>query len=743
MIRSIATIVCSAALCAGPVFAQPASQGDPNGKYVQIARTTTPPVLDGQLDDPVWMLAAVVDDMHQILPNEYDNPSERTTVYLLYDDNYLYVGARMHHEHVPMLATRLRQGENYWGDDLFSVMLDTFNDQRNGYRFQVNSNGVRMQALFQDTTRELWDWNGIWDVQVTRDGTGWTAELAIPFKTVSFDPEGDTWGINFRRDIGYGDERTGWVSYNRTQNPANFGRVSGLEGMELGMGLDIVPSVSATESKIYDPDSTDSTDSNNEPSLDVYYKLSSSMNASLTINTDFSATEVDDRQVNLTRFNAFFPEKRDFFLREFDIFQFGRLGRIQGQGGANATFSRPSLENGSPFFSRRIGLSATGEPVDLEAGAKVSGRIGRFDLGALAIRQDEFADIEATDLFVGRIAANVLAESSIGLIATNGDPRTNLDNSLVGIDFRYINTRLASGKTLEGEAWAQRSETEGVEGDDGAWGLRLRSPNSGGLRWGLGVKELQANFNPALGYVNRKDVRDYTGELGYTWRFRRPYMRAIYSGLDAQRFDSLDGELQTQVLTWRLFEISSNRRDDYRLYYYDTRDVLSEPFEIWDDGSEQIVIPAGDYSFGETQVTFEAGPLRKVFGEFSARVGDFYGGERTSVSGSIGWRPSMHFTTRLGYEINDVELPQGDFVARLISLRADVVFSSTMSWVTLLQYDNYSETVGINSRIHWIPQAGREAFIVLNHGLQDLDRDNSFRSANADLTLKYSYTFRF
>jgi hypothetical protein len=738
--RPIAAFACSAVLCASLAVAQPASQNGPRAKSVQIVRTTTPPVLDGQLDDPVWIVAAVVEDLHQILPNENDEPTENTTIYLLYDDDYLYVGARMHHDHVPQLATRLRQGEMYWGDDLFSVMLDTFNDQRNGYRFQVNSNGVRMQALFQDTTRELWEWNGIWDVVVSQDDTGWTAELAIPFKTVSFDPDDDTWGINFRRDIGYGDERTGWVSYNRTQNPANFGRVSGLEGMELGTGLDIVPSISVTESKAFDPGGTDS---NSEPSLDVYYKLSPSMNASLTLNTDFSATEVDDRQVNLTRFDLFFPEKRDFFLREFDIFQFGRLGRIQGQGGANATFSRSSLENGSPFFSRRVGLSATGEPVDLEAGAKVSGRIGRFDLGALAIRQDEFADVGATDLFVGRAAANVLAESSIGLIATNGDPRTNLDNNLVGIDFRYLNTRLASGKTLEGDAWVQRSETEGVEGDDATWGLRLRSPNSGGVRWGLGVKELQANFNPALGYVNRVDVRDYIGELGYTWRFRRPYIRSLYSGLDAQRFDTLDGELQTQVLTWRLLEISSNRRDDYKLLYYQTRDVLSEPFEIWDDGSEQIVIPPGDYSFDEAQITFEGGPLRKVFGEFTTRFGDFYDGERVSVSGSIGWRPSMHFTTTLGYEVNDVDLPQGDFVARLISLRADIVFSSTVSWVTLLQYDNFSETVGINSRLHWIPQAGREAFIVLNHGLQDFDRDDTFKSANADLTLKYSYTFRF
>ncbi len=724
----------------GAANAQEAAREDIAAKTIHIVRSESAPVLDGKLDDAVWSQAAVIDDMHQILPNEYESPSEQTEIYLLYDDDHLYVGARMHHDQVPMLATRLRQGETYWGDDLFSIMIDTFNDQRNGYRFQANSNGVRMEALYQDVTRELWEWNGIWEAEVTKDADGWTAEFAIPFKTISFDPTGDTWGLNFRRDIGYADQRTGWVSYNRTQNPANAGKVIGLENMNLGVGLDIVPSLSVNQHKSFDPGSTDST---NEPSLDVYYKLTPSMNASLTINTDFSSTEVDDRQVNLTRFNLFFPEKRDFFLREFDIFQFGRLGRIQGGGGAGVTFSRPSLENGSPFFSRRIGLSASGAPVDLEYGGKISGRIGRWDLGALTIRQDQFGDVEASDLFVGRLAANVLTESSVGIIATNGDPRSNLDNSVVGIDFRYLNTRLPGGRTLEGEAWAQRSQTEGVKGNDGAWGLRLRSPNSVGWRGGVGVKELQSNFNPALGYVNRKHVRDYTAEIGYMWRFRLPYARSIFSGIDAQRFDSLDGGLQSETLTWRLAELSSNRRDEYKLYHYQTKEVLTEPFTIWDDGVNQIVVPVGSYSFGETQISLEGGPLRKVFGEFALRDGDFYGGTRKTVSGSMGWRPSMHLTTRLGFEVNDVELPQGDFIARLVQLRTDIVFSSTVSWVTLLQYDNLSETIGINSRLHWVPQAGREAFVVLNHGLQDIDRDNTFKSATADLTLKYSYTFRF
>ena len=741
---SVATLSLLAALChMQPAAARQSAGPDTAGKIVNAVRTEVPPVIDGRLDDEVWSHAPVVEDFHQILPSEYDPPSEPTYVYVLFDENYLYVAARMpHSDPDSMTANVLRQGELFWGDDLFGVILDPFNDKRSGYRFQVNSNAIRMEALYQDTTRQLWDWNGIWEAGTSQDENGWTAEMAIPFKTLSFDPRNQTWGINFRRDMGISDERHGWVSFNRNQDPSSSGVITGLSELELGRGLDIVPSITLRQREDFTPGGRSEFDT--EPSLDLFYKLSPSLNGSLTFNTDFSATEVDDRQVNLTRFNLFFPEKRDFFLRDSDIFRFGRLGTIPGGGGAPpGTFSRPSQENGQPFFSRRIGLSATGAPVDLDFGGKLSGRVGRWNVGALAIRQAAFEDVEATDLFVGRVVANVLQESSLGLMVTNGDPRSNLDNSVVSADFRYFNTRLPGGRSLEGEAWFQKSDTEGLDEDDDAWGLRLRSPNTAGWRGGLSVKELQQNFNPALGFVNRRGVRDHTAEIGYTWRLRAPYVRSIDSGLDAQRIDRIDGGLETQVLNFRLLELQTNTRDRYRLRHYATKEVLSEPFVIWDKNQDQVVIPTGEYSFNETELSIVGGPQRKVFGNFDVRGGDFYDGERLQLSGAVNWRPSPHFRGTIDYEINDVELPGGSFVARLIQLKTDVIFSATLSWVTLFQYDNITESIGINSRLHWIPEAGREAFVVLNHNLQDFDQDNSFHSTGADLSLKYNYTFRF
>jgi hypothetical protein len=213
----------------------------------------------------------------------------------------------------------------------------------------------------------------------------------------------------------------------------------------------------------------------------------------------------------------------------------------------------------------------------------------------------------------------------------------------------------------------------------------------------------------------------------------------VFGGVDWQRIDLIGGELQTQVITFRPFEIETRTRDTLKLRYTANKEVVTEFFEI----SEGVVIAPGEYSFDDYGFDLTTGPHRTLSGSFGYRSGEFYNGDRLMLRGALTWAPSRYFRAGVSYDFNDVELPQGDFVVRLATLQADIVFSSTLSWVNLIQYDNVSETMGINSRLHWIPEAGREAFIVLNHSLQDLDRDNSFKSSQADLTLKFSYTFRY
>jgi len=691
-------------------------------KSVRIVRTSTPPVIDGKLDDEAWALATQVDDFHEIQPTEYAPAGERTVVYVTYDSDAIYIAARLYDREPDEVTARiLRQGEQVFGDDWFSVLLDPFNDKRSGYRFMTNPNGLRQEGIFQNVSEEQWDWEGIWDTASTLDEQGWVTEIAIPFKTLSFDPANDTWGINFRRAIARRDERTGWVSRNRNSDPSSSGVVVGLTGLEQGMGLDVVPSISVSEERRFD--GTGST-TDTEPSLDVFYKLTPSLTSALTINTDFSATEVDDRQINLTRFDLFFPEKRDFFLQDADIFEFGGLGG-----------------NGRPFFSRRIGLSDTGEPIDLEVGGKITGRIGRWNLGALSVRQDEFDTVAPDNATVLRATANLLEESNVGMIVTEGNPGSNVANSLAGADFLYRNSRLAGNKVVEINAWLQESDTDGAIGDQSAYGVRFAAPNNTGWRGDVGYTRLGESFEPGLGFLNRPGIQSLYFGTQYAHRPREGLLRRIAGGYGAERIELLNGELQSQEVDYQLLELESRFGDSFELEYSAEQEQLHEPFEIWDG----IVLPEGHYSFAAPSVAFETADQRKVWGRIEYQNGEFYDGDREEIAGEINWRPSGRLRTSLGYEYNDIDLPEGSFVARLAFFTTDVAFSSRLSWVTRIQYDNASELVGVNMRLHWIPEAGREAYIVLNHNLEDVatDVDDGFHSSMSEAVAKFAYTFRF
>ncbi len=719
-----------------------AQAADAPVKSFTMVRTAEPPVIDGHLDDAVWATAAVISDLHQLDPSEFSEPSERTEVYILYDNDALYLGARMWTDDSERItANTMRQGAAIGNDDQFVLILDPYNSQRDGYQFQVNPNGVRYDGIFVGPSIMQWNWDGIWDAVTSRDDSGWTAELVIPFKTLSFNPETDTWGINFGRRAQSRNERMAWVSRNRQQTPSISGRATGITDINQGVGLDLIPSASITQRKDFQ---TSNSDSNLEPSLDVFYKLTPSLSGSLTVNTDFSATEVDDRQVNLTRFGLFFPEKRDFFLQDADAFEFGGIGSLQ-----NFSFLSKTLEqNARPFFSRRIGLGANGQPVDINYGAKLSGRAGPWTLGALTIRQDKVDDIEATDLFVGRAALNVLAESSVGIIVTDGDPRKNLDNTLQGVDFRYLNTRLPGGKTVQAEAWYQQTDTPGLIGDDAAYGMRVRVPSSTGLRFGAGLKEVQQNFNPALGYINRAGIRDYTFELGWLQRYpSTSRIRNLTSLMGYERVELISGTLQSETLDGRILSISNQSGDDLRILFTASKEILLEPFVIWNpdpsSGDTPVVIPPGEYTYSTPGFNVELTGRRKLSGGLTYRKGGFYDGDIENIDAEMTWTPTSQWRLFWSYSYNGIELPQGDFDLRLARLGLDHIFSNRLSWVNLIQYDNDSQSIGFNSRLHWIPQAGREAFIVLNHAMTDIDRDGDFTSVNSDLTVKFSYTYRF
>jgi len=538
---------------------------------------------------------------------------------------------------------------------------------------------------------------------------------------LNFDPRNTDWGFTVGRSIPRKKEKIAWTSYDRSISLSSTGVLSGFEGLRQGVGLDVIPSVSVVGNRDY---ATAQDETAMDPSVDIFYNFTPSLTGVLTFNTDFSATEVDNRQVNLTRFSTFFPEKRDFFLQDVDIFSFGELER-----------------NGIPFFSRRIGLSRSGQPVDLEAGAKLTGRAGRWNVGVLGVQQDGFESVDQSDLFVGRLAANIFEESSIGMIVTDGDPRSNLDNSVAGADFRYRNTRLPSGRRVEATAWYQQSDTEGVDIDQSAWGLSFTLPSSEGFFASAEYEVIQENFNPALGFVNRSGFERKRGWGGYRWRpADHAWIRTVQTFASIQQYDNdISGDLESQHFVFRPFRIDSHRGDRYSIVTRHLREVLTEPFEV----SEGVIIAPGDYEYAGYSVEVDMATERAIAPSFSIGEGDFYDGTRRQLEGGVDWRPNNRWFLGASYEYNDIELPGGSFTTRLIQLSANVAFNVRWSWVNLIQYDNVSDTAGINSRLRFNRRAGEDLYIVWNHSSDALAAFSGLSSRGSEFTVKYSRTFRF
>jgi hypothetical protein len=707
-------------------------------KHFDAPRTEVVPVIDGVINgDPAWQSALMIDDLYQNQPVEYLPASEKTEFLIMYDADNLYIATRLYYQNKEdIVANVLRQGDDTSSDDRIGVILDPFGDGRRGYLFIINNNSVRSDSLFVSTSRFQPDWEGIWEGQATPTDYGWSSEIKIPFKTLSFDPSAKTWGINFRRDIEAKTERIGWFSQNQAMNPGASGTMTAPQNINQGRGLDIRPSLSLAKNKNHE---TGESSTGFEPSIDLFYKITPALNAAVTINTDFSATEVDDQQVNLTQFSLFLPEKREFFLRDFDIFDFGNIGANEQR----TSFNGSQRQNSRPFFSRKIGLADSGNPIALDGGIKVSGDVAGMNVGGLVIRQNQFETLDATDLFVGRISKNIFSESSIGMIYTNGDPRSNSDNSLAGVDFKYRNTRLGRGRAFTADAWYQQTSGELELDDEYSLGVKLSVPSTTGFGGDLQYQEVGENYNPALGFAARKGVLLKRARLFHNTRSADSFLQRINPTIEYIHWEYLDnGQVQTKVTNARLLDLTNQSGD--RIW-----GALQRLEASVKGGNDQplrnigITLPTGNYRWNRLAIGINSSGYRKVSANSWAVFGDYFNGKQRIINLTTTWRPSEHFNLSLRGRHTDTDLPEGRFISRVLNFNAAWVFSSTLSWSNQVQYDNVSENIGWNSRLHWVPKAGQDVFLVFNQGWQDQDLNNSFTRTEQNLTLKASYTFRF
>ncbi|MEN8159168.1 MAG: carbohydrate binding family 9 domain-containing protein [Myxococcota bacterium] len=739
----------------------------PSARIHRVPEGVAPPTIDGNLDDPVWETAVPIGPLTQVVPVEGGQPSERTEVRITYDAHAFYLAVRAYDsEPDEIIAPAMRRDASLTAGDRITFLIDTFHDHRNAYLFSTNPNGARFDGILENNTVFRTPWDGIWNAKAQVDDQGWTCEFEIPFKTISFDPNIDTWGFNLLRNVRRRNEENRWSSW--TQNKfltdvSEVGHLEGLEGLEQGVGLDVVVSgVARTFHDRLQPSGdanghTERSYDQLDPALDAFYKLTPSTTASLTVNTDFSDADVDARQVNLDRFALFFPETRDFFLQDAGIFDFAHF---------RTTGFEPPNNNGLPFFSRRIGISEEGEEIDLLAGFKVTGREGPFNFGMLNAQMADHDDVGPRNLSVVRGKWNVGEESTVGFIATHGDPSSDRSNTVAGVDTRLRTSRIAGDQVLQLDAFGEKSHTPSLRGNQWAGGALLSYPND---RWrgSLGVVHVGESFNPTLGFVNRPDTLDYTADLRRRWRPVDSWIRSVDVSFDSRFVTTTDGSLETMIFTPTLFQIN-DQLDDFVAPFVELRtERLVEDFEIASDA----LIPVGRYDWARPGIRIGTATSRPLSLRLTYSEGRFYTGSLRSLDVTLEWRPGKHLFSSLRYLQNQGRLDEtcvddatgavlpdtacgvpgttrfsGDFTQRLVQWRVNVVFSPDLSWDTFLQWDQDSQDLGWNSRLRWIVEPGQEVVLVWNQGIltRDFELDRSiFEPTSTELTAKVVWTFRF
>ena len=696
-----------------------------NEPQLRIQRTDKAPVIDGVLDDAVWKEATRVTEFYQSVPVEGAEASEATEAFLAYDSDMLYVGVRLYdREPDAIVARELREDEEMINDDIFTVAIDSMLDRKNAFIFYMNALGTKGDARIENNTSFRFEWDGIWYGAAGRDDKGWIAEYAIPFKTLSMDADAPAWGLELERYIRRRNEFALWANHDQDKNityVAAYGDLLGLDGLDQGLGLDIKPQAAARYRRRYDGGDKDFII---KPGAEIIYKLTPSLNGSLIVNPDFSNAVVDDVKTNLTRFDLFFPEQRDFFVRDADIFEFGGLKEV----------------NGIPFFSRRIGLPfdrENPEPLDIDIGAKLSGRLGRYTMGILNTQMAAGQGIGAKNLSAARVAMDIQEESRIGAMATYGNPNSGDDNGVAGIDYRYRDSNLFGSQVFVADAYVMKSFSQGIDSNDLAYGLTLEFPND---RWNARVKyqEIQENFNPALGFVNRSGIRLYESDLRYRIRPKNSrLLRTVNWGFRSSFTTTTDNELESGRVYFRFFDLESHAGDQIQLWGNWQHETLFEPFEI----QPGVIIPTGDYDFYFLWSKLTTSPHRPVSIEVNPKIGQFYNGDIIDINTIVRWRPTRNFYITLERRVFDVDLPAGDFEFEINRARFNVNFTPTLSWTNYLQQESETHIMTLQSQLRWIIVPGNELTVTLNH---DWARDNgSYKRTEADVFARLVWTHRF
>ncbi len=716
------------------------------------SRVEQPVTLDGRLDEPAWSGAEVGSNFVTREPLAGRPAAEPTEFSVVYTADTLYFGIRaFDSDPSGIVAKEMQRDADLGGnDDAIALILDPFHDQRNSVTFEINPNGARTDSLVTDEgkTQNL-EWDGVWRAATRITPEGWTAEVAIPFDSLRFDPTASVWGLNVRRVVRRTNEESYWAPIGREVGPPAVSRLfagnwvslagdlTGLEGMKPGKRLNVKPFVLgslAEEPRARPGDTLDDLDAG----LDIKWGVTKSLALDLTYNTDFAQVEVDEQQVNLTRFSLFFPEKREFFLENSGIFDFG-----PPEPGA----SQPPLMKG--FFSRRIGLLG-GQEVPMDVGGRLTGRVGAWSLGVLGVRTDAVQEpglvAAETDHTVLRVKRDLGRSSSIGMIYTRRDPgRLSTDNvreptnELAGFDLDFRPSRQQLVYFFAAESDTNDPELEGGEDSEDSMsfgtGYRYTTRN---VRAQLDFMEAQRDFDPGLGFLLRRNFRRYRPNVRWEPRLDHRVVRSwtLEGEVDYYEREST-GQLESRRLLFAPIGMRTTGDDRFRLALVRDTEQVFEPFEI----SPGVVIEPGSYSFNSVFLRGFSNRGRRVAWRGNINVGEFYDGDRTGLALVNYLRLSKYLNTELSWNHNDIELSAGNFDATIYGLRINASFSPDLRLNTLLQYNDAAELVGLNVRFNWIYKPGADLFVVYNENW-DAPTFSARETQRRELIVKFSYLWQ-
>ena len=683
---------------------------DATGRVTARAvRLTEPLRVDGQLDEAIYATVPAMSDFVQTEPVEGAQATEKTEVWVFFDNEHVYFVARCWESRPDrmMLNDMRRDNLNIAHGDNLAWIFDTFYNRRSGVVFEVNALGGRMDGQSINEGRTSFDWNPIWDLAVGRFDGGWTVEGALPFKSLRYRPGlSQLWGFNVRR-------RTVWkneLSYLRPISAAVGRRglraplaasLVGLEAPPASRNLEVKPYAISdlTSDTAASPPIANKLDG--DVGLDVKFGITRSLTADFTYNTDFAQVEADEQQVNLTRFSLFFPEKREFFLENQGTFTFG------GNGG-----DTPVL-----FHSRRIGIQG-GREVPVQGGGRLTGRLGGFELGLLGIRTDaeEVSGARATNFSVVRLKRDIFRQSSVGLLVAGRSVgvASSGANTTYGVDGSFSFLR----NTLGIDTYWARTRTEGLAGDETSYRANL---DFEGDRYGVRLERLVVGdaFNPEVGFVRRDDMRKSAGRFRFSPRL--PSVESIrklswageivYIEDTAGRLETREGDAE--------FRIEFENSDRFLLGYRQIYEFLKKPFEI----SPDIVLPVRGYDFSAVRAGFSFGSQRMAAANVLVEHGSFFDGTKTAVTvrrGRVNFPP--RFAVEPSYAVNWVDVAEGAFTTHLVGSRLIYTVTPKMFTSALLQYNSANITVDTNIRFRWEYQPGSELFVVYNEQRDTLGR---------------------